>query len=72
MKSDQPSLEVLRFTRVMFGVTASPFLLGGTIHHHLLKYDKEDPEFVHLMLESLYVDDMDTRGHYVNEVLICM
>ena len=32
--------------------TATPFLLGVTIRHHLLKYDKKDPEFVHLMLES--------------------
>ena len=67
MNSDQPSLEVLRFTRVVFGVTASPFLLGGTIHHHLKKYDKVDPEFVRLMLDSLYVDDVDAGGHDVNE-----
>ena len=28
-------LETLRFTRVMFGLTSSPFLLGGVIEHHL-------------------------------------
>ena len=61
--------EVLRFKRVMFCVTASPFLLGGTIRHHLMKYDydNEDPEFVCLMLEPLYVDDVDAGGHDVNE-----
>ena len=58
---------MLKFTCVVFGVTASPFLLGGTIHHYSLKYDNEDPEFVRLMLESLYVDNVDARGHDVNE-----
>ena len=67
VNSDQPSLEVLRFTCVVFGVTASSFLLGGTIHHHLLKYDNEDPEFVRLTLKSLCVDDVDAGGHDVNE-----
>ena len=67
VNSHQPSSEVLRFTCVMFSVTASPFLLGGTIYHHLLKYDNEDPEFVHLILESLYIDDVDAGGHDVNE-----
>ena len=67
VNSDQPSLEVLRFTSVVFGVTASPFLLGGTIRHHLKKYDNVDPEFVRLMLEPLYVDYADAGGHDVNE-----
>ena len=67
VNSDHLSLEVLRFTRVVFDVTANPFLLCGTIRHHLLKYDNEDPEFVCLMLESLYVDDVDAGGHDVND-----
>ena len=33
-----PKLISLRFTRVLFGLTCSPFLLNGTIKSHLHKY----------------------------------
>jgi hypothetical protein len=51
-------VSVYRFCRVVFGVNASPFLLNGTLRHHLSKYEKEDPAFVKKMLESFYVDDL--------------
>ena len=34
LKSDVPEVTVLRFTRVVFGVSSSPFLLNATIKHH--------------------------------------
>ena len=46
-----------RFTRVVFGVNCSPFILNTTIRHHLDSYQKSDPEFVAEVLRSLYVDD---------------
>ena len=33
-----PELISLRFTRVLFGLTCSPFLLSRTVKSHLLKY----------------------------------
>ena len=55
---DLPRVVVLRFTRVMFGVSASPFLLNATLKHHIEKYRKEDPSFVDTFTRSLYVDDI--------------
>ena len=51
---------IYRFTRVVFGVTASPFLLNGTIKHHIERYSKEDPEFVQKFLSGIYVDDLSS------------
>ena len=39
-------------------MNASPFLLNGTIRHHLATVEEADPEFVRKMVESFYVDDM--------------
>ena len=47
-----------RFLRVVFGVTSSPFLLNGTIKHHLSQYLSCDQQFVERLLEDLYVDDI--------------
>ena len=55
---DNPNLVVFWFLRLIFGLSASPFILNGTIRHHLSKYVQEDPEFVLKVLRSLYVDDL--------------
>ena len=48
----------MRFTRVMFGVTSSPFLLNATIQHHLQLYCSSSPDLVKTLNQSLYVDDL--------------
>lgn len=58
--SEQPQLVTYRFTRVVFGVTCSPFLLNATLRTHVTHYKHEDPKFADLMLRSLYVDDLTT------------
>ena len=58
INSSTPKIVSFRFTRVVFGVTASPFLLNATISHHLNKYKESDPVFVEKFSRSMYVDDV--------------
>ena len=58
IRSDDERMVVYRFLRVVFGVTSSPFLLNGTIRHHLSKYLDCEREIVERVGEDLYVDDL--------------
>jgi len=49
------SIRMMRFVRVPFGNTSSPFLLNATIKYHLQSYP--DTEVVKELKENLYVDD---------------
>ena len=53
-------VETLRFTRVLFGLAPSPFLLGGVIQQHLETWKSRLPESISEVLKSLYVDDLIT------------
>ena len=55
---DEPTMIELRFTRVVFGVSSSPFLLNATVKHHLEKFIATHPEIVTSILQSIYVDDV--------------
>ena len=54
----QPEIIVMRFTRVVFGVSSSPFLLNTTIKCHMEKFSSSHPELVRQLLQSIYVDDV--------------
>ena len=60
-------VDVYRFSRVVFGVNASPFLLNGTIRHHLSSFAIEDPSFVQKMINDFYVDDLITGENTVGD-----
>ena len=51
----KPELQVFQFTRVVFGVSSSPFLLNATIKFHLVESNEET---VRKLLRSTYVDDI--------------
>jgi len=48
----------LRFTRVVFGVSLSPFLLNATIRQHVERYKETDPSFAKTFTCSIYIDDI--------------
>ena len=62
--------EVYRFTRALFGLTSSPFLLEGVISQHLARWGAQCPETVNSkeIRDGLYVDDLLTGGATVEEV----
>ena len=59
INSESPQVNIKHFNNIVFGLTSSPFLLNGTLRHHVMKYESVDPEFVRSMLSSLNVDDLD-------------
>ena len=62
---DELELIVLRFTKLVFGINVSPFLLNATLRHHISEYSKEDIEFATKLIKSLYVDDVNTGSNSV-------
>jgi len=58
--ADNDDLIVYRFTRAVFGLTSSPFLLNATVRHHLSKFVDIAilKEIVEKVMEDLYVDDL--------------
>ena len=53
---------VLRFTRALFGMTCSHFLLGGVINQPLDTWESQYPELIKEIRDGLYVDDLITGG----------
>ncbi|GFW27074.1 integrase catalytic domain-containing protein [Trichonephila clavipes] len=49
---------VLNFTRVLFGLRPSPYLLAATLKHHFKKYRVQYPHTFELLNSSIYVDDL--------------
>ena len=57
VNSSNPEVILLRYTRLVFGLVCSPFILNVTLRNHLAKYESIDPEFVNTVVKALYVDD---------------
>ena len=51
-------VEILRFTRALFGLMTSPFLLGGVIDSHLSTWEEREPETVLNLKRELHVDGL--------------
>jgi hypothetical protein len=60
VNADEFEIRPLRFTRVVFGVCSSPFLLNATIRFHLEQYQSLHTELLQKLINSFYVDDVVT------------
>ena len=55
---ENPDIVKLRFTRIVFGVCSSPFLLNVTVKDHLQKCFLSHPYLIRVLTQSMYVDDV--------------
>ena len=55
---DSDDTRIYRFSRGLFGVTSSPFLLAGVIDEYLKAWEHRYPEVVKELRDGLYVDDL--------------
>ena len=65
--SEIPRVNVFRFTRVVFGVASSPFLLNATLKYPLQRYHASDQAFISMFQQSIYVDDVTFGACSVDE-----
>ena len=64
-------VKIYRFTRAIFGLRGSPFLLNGTVKEHLESSMSKYPELgetIYEIKESLYVNDIVTGEVTVEKV----
>lgn len=67
-----PNSEIItyRFTRVVFGLTSSPFLLNATLKNHLSNFlSNGDKFYVEKLMENLYVDDLTNTFDTIQECI---
>ena len=65
---DPNQIETLRFTRLVFALVQSLFILGGTLQEHLGSYIEKYPVEVAEIKDDLYVDDLISGGNNFEEV----
>ena len=77
--ADNPSIVAFRFTRILFGLNSSPFILEGMLQMHMSKYDftYHDVHLVQKFIRDLYMDDttntftdIDTAITFYNKIKI--
>ena len=62
--TDNPKVLIMRFTRVVFRVNSSPFLLNGTIIHHLNKYmDRDGDAWLYMEIHRYTWLNMDIHDN---------
>lgn len=55
-------------TKVLFRVTANPFLLATTLIYHIRKYESKYPDADEALSENIYIDDLISGSENEREV----
>ena len=63
-------MEINRFTRLVFGLTQSPFILEATLKVHFLNYLSNYPKVIENISDDTYAEDLTFGGNTVGEVEI--
>ena len=66
--SDPNVIEIYRFTRLVFGITQSPFILKGTLKEHFQYYNNEYPTLIEAISEDMYAGDLVSGSNTLEEV----
>ena len=56
-------IKILRFTRLVFGLTQSPFILEGTLKKHFENYRDSFKKLIKIIENDIYVDDLVNRSN---------
>ena len=59
---EKKEVETLHFTRALFGLAPSPFLLAGVIDQHLGTWSEKPPDIMSEKKKNLYVNDLISGG----------
>ena len=62
------TIQILRFTSLVFGLNHSPFILKVTVTTHFERYKSMYFELIRKIRDDMYVDDLVTRGESLQEV----
>ena len=61
-------IKILRFTRLVFGLTQSPFILEGTLKKHFENYRDSFKKLIKIIENDIYVDDLVNQSNNLEEV----
>ena len=67
---DPKCAEISKFTRLVFGLTQSPFIIEATLKIHFHNYLMNYPTVIDNISDDMYEDDLTSVGSTVGEVEI--
>ena len=67
---DPTNIEMPRFTRLVFGLTQSPFILQGALKTHFENYKQAYAKIIEVIENDMYVDDLVMGDKSLDEVKI--